>query len=137
MKKKIGASKSLKKYATAGQVGVQTPIKKGASGPGITGVRKAVFNEAKSDWGEKPNTQWSYDQMSKWKSDVSKKPNYKKGGSVGTSKKPKMAKGGTTPFGMLSVKKGIDNNPKPTAADRIAGATMKKGGTVKKSSKKK
>ena len=29
-------------------------------------------------------------------------------------------------FGMLSVKAGIDNNPKPTAADRIAGAKMKK-----------
>jgi hypothetical protein len=55
----------------------------------------------------------------------------KKGGSS----KPKMKKGGSTSFGMLSVKKGIDNNPKPTAADRIAGATMKKGGMVK--SKKK
>ena len=29
-------------------------------------------------------------------------------------------------FGMLSVKAGIDNNPKPTQADRIAGAKMKK-----------
>jgi len=27
-------------------------------------------------------------------------------------------------FGMLSVKAGIDNNPNPTQADRIAGATM-------------
>lgn len=51
-------------------------------------------------------------------------------------KKPKMAKGGSTPFGMLSVKKGVDNNPAPTAADRIAGATMKKGGTVKSKKKK-
>lgn len=34
----------------------------------------------------------------------------------------KMKKGGNTSFGMLSVKAGIDNNPKPTAADRIAGA---------------
>jgi len=49
--------------------------------------------------------------------------------------KMKMKKGGSVSFGMLSVKKGIDNNPKPTAADRIAGATMKKGGMVK--SKKK
>ena len=48
-----------------------------------------------------------------------------------------MSKSGSTSFGMLSVKKGIDKNPKPTAADRIAGATMKKGGMVKKSSKKK
>ena len=33
-------------------------------------------------------------------------------------------------FGMLSVKAGIDNNPNPTQADRIAGATkkMSKGG---------
>ena len=33
---------------------------------------------------------------------------------------------GDTPFGMLSVKAGVDNNPKPTKADRIAGAKMKK-----------
>lgn len=33
----------------------------------------------------------------------------------------KKAKGGTS-FGMLSVKAGIDKNPNPTAADRIAGA---------------
>ena len=43
-----------------------------------------------------------------------------------------MAYGGNTSkkksngFGMLSVKAGIDNNPNPTAADRIAGATKKK-----------
>jgi hypothetical protein len=37
----------------------------------------------------------------------------------------------TSSFGMLSVKAKIDNNPNPTAADRIAGATMKKGGSVK------
>ncbi len=43
-------------------------------------------------------------------------------------------KGGATSFGMLSVKAGIDKNPKPTAADRIAGAKMKKkmGGSTKK-----
>lgn len=40
-------------------------------------------------------------------------------------------KGGST-FGMLSVKAGVDKNPKPTAADRIAGAKMKKGGSIKK-----
>ena len=33
---------------------------------------------------------------------------------------------GDMPFGMLSVKAGVDNNPKPTVADRIAGAKMKK-----------
>lgn len=45
---------------------------------------------------------------------------FKKGGTV-----KKYAKGGSTAFGMLSVKAGIDKNPKPTAADRIAGAKKK------------
>ena len=35
-------------------------------------------------------------------------------------------------FGMLSVKAGIDNNPNPTKADRIAGAKMKKEAKKKK-----
>ena len=39
--------------------------------------------------------------------------------------KRKMLKKGTE-FGMLSVKAGIDKNPKPTQADRIAGAKMNK-----------
>tara|TARA_R100000773_G_C4194625_1_gene99269 strand:+ start:112 stop:456 length:345 start_codon:yes stop_codon:yes gene_type:complete len=38
----------------------------------------------------------------------------------------------TSDFGMLSVKAGIDDNPNPTQADRIAGATMKEK-TVKAS----
>ena len=58
--------------------------------------------------------------------------------------KPVMKKGGKAQngkeFGMLSVKAGIDKNPKPTAADRIAGAkglaksgkkVMKGGGKCK------
>jgi len=58
----------------------------------------------------------------------------KKGGKM-----IKKAKNGTS-FGMLSVKAGVDKNPKPTAADRIAGAKkqaksgtkmMKKGGKCK------
>ena len=56
---------------------------------------------------------------------------------------PMMKNGGSKEFGMLSVKAGVDKNPKPTAADRIAGAKglaksgkkvakkmMKSGGTV-------
>jgi hypothetical protein len=39
-----------------------------------------------------------------------------------TTRPMQMKKGGATKFGMLSVKAGIDNNPKATAADRIAGA---------------
>ena len=54
------------------------------------------------------------------------------GGCV--AQRPKFAKGGSS-FGMLSVKAGVDKNPKPTQADRIAGAKMQKGGMVK--SKKK
>ena len=49
---------------------------------------------------------------------------FKKGGAV-----KKMSKGGSS-FGMLSVKAGVDKNPKPTAADRIAGAKMQNGGTT-------
>ena len=46
----------------------------------------------------------------------------------GKEKNPKktgegLKEGEGTDFGMLSVKAGIDNNPKPTQADRIAGAT--------------
>jgi len=47
------------------------------------------------------------------------------------NERPKFKSGGSS-FGMLSVKKGIDNNPEPTQADRIAGATMKKGGSTDK-----
>ena len=46
-------------------------------------------------------------------------------------------------FGMLSVKKGIDNDPNPTYADKIAGATMGKkraaamgGGMMRRTFKK-
>ena len=45
--------------------------------------------------------------------------------------KPALKDGKKTDFGMLSVKKGIDKNPKPTQADRIAGATMKDGSSRK------
>ena len=42
------------------------------------------------------------------------------------------SEGGATEFGMLSVKAGIDKNPKPTQADRIAGAKMKDKKPMKK-----
>ena len=45
--------------------------------------------------------------------------------------KPKLKEGKGTDFGMLSVEAGIDNNPKPTQADRIAGATKNEKKTVK------
>ena len=43
----------------------------------------------------------------------------------GTMMKDSMMKKGGSTFGMLSVKAGVDKNPKPTIADRIAGAKMK------------
>ena len=56
---------------------------------------------------------------------------YKKGGVI----KKKAEKGGA--FGMLSVKAGVDKNPKATFADKIAGAKgmAKKGKTVAKKMK--
>lgn len=70
-----------------------------------------------------------------FKSGGSVKPKAKVGGSLPVCKggkvrsatgdcvmeRPKFKSGGSA-FGMLSVKAGIDKNPKPTAADRIAGA---------------
>jgi hypothetical protein len=41
-------------------------------------------------------------------------------------KKKLYKKGGKSEFGMLSVKAGVDNNPNPTAADRIVGAKKNK-----------
>tara|TARA_A100001201_G_scaffold37882_3_gene39760 strand:- start:2661 stop:3059 length:399 start_codon:yes stop_codon:yes gene_type:complete len=53
---------------------------------------------------------------------------------MGGTKKKLYKKGGKSAFGMLSVKAGVDNNPNPTAADRIVGAKKnkkKKGGKKK------
>ena len=50
----------------------------------------------------------------------SKRANYRFGKKV-----EKVEKAKKDNFGMLSVKAGIDKNPNPTAADRIAGATKK------------
>ena len=58
---------------------------------------------------------------------------------AGMKKRAKLKKGtGKNGFGMLSVKAGVDKNPKATQADRIAGATKGKrvkamgGGAMKK-----
>ena len=59
-----------------------------------------------------------------------KKKEFKKRENIGEPMKA-FKSGKKTDFGMLSVKKGIDKNPKPTQADRIAGATMKDGSRTK------
>jgi len=56
---------------------------------------------------------------------------------AGMKKRTKLKKGtGKNDFGMLSVKAGVDKNPKATQADRIAGATKRVkamgGGAMKK-----
>jgi hypothetical protein len=83
------------------------------------------------------------DRMLKYKSGGSVKKKMEMGGSAESNvftipsrnkiSIPKKAKSGGA-FGMLSVKAGIDKNPNPTAADRIAGAKKlaKKGASVKK-----
>ena len=50
-------------------------------------------------------------------------------GKMVMGNKPRKKTNGKSTFGMLSVKAGIDNNPNPTQADRIAGA--KKRGKTK------
>ena len=77
-------------------------IKKAADGYTNYGS-KANKPSPVTDYAGKPGKQDSYTQ-------------YKKGGVI----KKKAEKGNS--FGMLSVKAGIDKNPKPTQADRIAGA---------------
>lgn len=85
-------------------------------------------------------------------SGLANNPLFKKASEIKDTTRYKKAKSGGN-FGMLSVKAGVDNNPNPTAADRIAGAkkkaksgkkmqyggeaasmvpTMKKGGMKKK-----
>ena len=154
MKKKIGSSKSIKKYTMAGEVDLSNdsgdPFNTKAKRKldRVRGRYKKVSDkiEVAEDAGvsSKPRLVNKKERLQNKANDMMSTMRfspltgyYKKGGSIGTSKKPKMSKSGSTSFGMLSVKKGIDKNPKPTAADRIAGATMKKGGMVKKSSKKK
>jgi|LakMenE01Jun11ns_1017448.scaffolds.fasta_scaffold9783702_2 hypothetical protein len=53
-------------------------------------------------------------------------------GACAPERKPMMKSGGTSPFGILSIIAGIDNNPGKSKADRIAGAKMKAKGNTKK-----
>jgi len=67
-------------------------------------------------------------------SGLANNPLFKKASEIKDTTRYKKAKSGGE-FGMLSVKAGVDNNPNPTAADRIAGAkkkAMKMGGKAAK-----
>ena len=92
---------------------------------------KAAYEKSISDMGgpDNPPVQLEPREIYKAKMDQKKRSVVNKMyPTTGIPKKgvgaKKYAKGGSS-FGMLSVKAGVDKNPKPTAADRIAGAKMK------------
>ena len=71
-------------------------------------------------------------QMNQMQTDMMQTPKLRMvGGGKATKKKEKEKKEPFTGmskdlFGRLSIEAGIDNNPNPTQADRIAGARMRK-----------
>lgn len=52
-------------------------------------------------------------------------------GACSPERKPMMKEGGRSPFGILSIIAGIDDNPDKTRADKIAGAKMNNKGMAK------
>ncbi len=134
--KKGGAKKTTAKKPLMKKGGAMKPLRKAQDGDNFqgpvtqeatnkinkdytraVGVGPRVYDQTVKDADDWKNVRENYDRIPKEVFDE-----YKKGGSVKKTTK-KYAKGGST-FGMLSVKAGVDNNPKPTAADRIAGAKM-------------
>ena len=108
-----------KKGATSTKYGGSEITHKGKKGTTIVGLG------SKAHMGKKGTTYVNTSEDGSkntvvYLSNDSKKPVYRKTNSNMVAKK--MQKGGETKFGMLSVKAGIDKNPKATAADRIAGA---------------
>jgi hypothetical protein len=145
MKNKIGTSKSMKKYGPGGTADSKPvendapPVSRssvdpnyyGPMGPNPNPGKPTLTNPAPGykkggSVGKKKMGMRGMHEMPD--GSMMKNSMMKKGGMVG--KKPKMAKGGSVPFKALA--KPYD---KATYADKIAGATMKKGGMVK--SKKK
>jgi hypothetical protein len=91
------------------------------------GKQRPVDFEPKSKFPVTKGGGDNYDETMKREKELKAKGMMKMGGKM------KKAKDGTA-FGMLSVKAGIDKNPNPTAADRIAGAKKmaKSGASMKK-----
>lgn len=147
--KKGGSVKKLKKAQSGAEVDLDAPpfktrsskIGVGVIGSGIVGAAtKAIADKVKAKKAAKKATEETKKKetsKAKFGASVPVKASCKKGmvrGADGNCvmSRPKFQKGGS--FGMLSVKAGVDNNPNPTAADRIAGAKMKKkiGGSIKR-----
>jgi hypothetical protein len=91
------------------------------------GKQRPVDFEPKSKFPVTKGGGDNYDETMKREKELKAKGMMKMGGKM------KKAKDGTA-FGMLSVKAGVDKNPNPTAADRIAGAKgmAKMGKSMKK-----
>ena len=94
-------------------------------------VRKGLYyymNRAKKRGTSKPGKGTVTDKALRDPAKTAKK-------GMGGKKEMMYKDGGKSEFGMLSVKAGYDNNPNPTAADRIVGAKKgkkKMGGKKKK-----
>ena len=87
-------------------------------------VRKGLYyymNRAKKRGTSKPGKGTVTDEAL-----ARSKKTAKKAMMGGEKEKMMYKKGGKSEFGMLSVKAGYDNNPNPTAADRIVGAKKNK-----------
>lgn len=138
-----GSVKKVKKMATGGQALNKA---KGYAKPTTGGdnVSKQIYGVPNAGT-TGPNRTAGYEYKkggitkAKFGASVSVKESCKKGmvrsaDGKCVMERPKFKSGGSS-FGMLSVKAGIDKNPKPTAADRIAGAKMNKkkiGGSIKR-----
>ena len=128
-KPKIGGTKKADKIKEA--VGIKKKVEK-LEGQATDTLKKTKEVMSRSDAvGPAKNLR----NIKRTKRDTDKfvketlKRDFKKGGRAGFNKGSKdpvgKKKNGKTPFGMLSVKAGIDKNPNPTYADKIAGAKMK------------
>jgi hypothetical protein len=122
MKKKIGSSKSLKKYAMAGPI-ESKPVIKGVA----SGMKSAAYDRAAEKFTQnykpsttKPNVPGIAQPTAKQQADMKKietPPIMKKGGSVGKTAKTSAQK----KFASLAPPKN-----KITFADKIAGSKKKK-----------
>ena len=116
IKPKTKMSKGTK-IIKEGQADVSKRIAKGSKeDPKLAAKYKELGNKTKSDM-TKSLLKHNKKRKGMMGGGMMGRPMYKKGSKKAVGKK--------SDFGMLSVKAGIDNNPKPTQADRIAGATMK------------
>ena len=124
----VGAAKFFSNLIKGGaQKDKGKAIKKVQVGTELAKKRKSQDDFV--DFRSKLHTSAGFDTATKNKLKM-KNPLYKsnkKTSDIFTPKEPKFSKGGRVglKFGMLSVKAGIDKNPNPTQADRIAGAKMK------------